>query len=303
MNDVVLITGASGTLAKVVAKKLEMDGFEVLFYSSNINIVNDENIFYWDIEGGFFDESPLHKCSHIVHLSGYGVINKWTKKNKKKMYSSRVVAASLLFNYCKVKEIKIKTFISASAIGYYGFDSIGIKDESDLPTNDWLSKLAVDWEESATAFEEINSRVIKLRISLIFTKSSGFLKPILLSMKFGVAPILGKRVQSFEWIHLDDLSSFILFSLKNKNVTGAYNLATESKTNQEEFLKIIKNKYFKHSLLIKIPNFVLKFLLGQRIKIVSSDVAVSVKKLMSTGFKFQYPNVDIAIEKEFKVKN
>ena len=300
MNEIVLITGASGTLAKVVAKKLEMDGFEVFFYSSNLNIINNKNIFYWDIENGFFDKAPLANCSHIVHLSGYGVINKWTQENKKKMYVSRIKAAYLLFDYCKERKLNIKTFISASAIGYYGFDSVGIKEESDLPANDWLAKLAVDWEKSATAFKEINSRVIKLRISLIFTKSSGFLKPILLSMKFGIAPILGKRGQSFEWIHLDDLSSFILFSLKNKNVAGAYNLATESKTNQEEFLNIIKNKYFKYSLLLKIPTFLLKFLLGQRIKIVSSDLAVSVDKLKSTGFLFKYPNVDDAIDKEFR---
>jgi len=303
MKEIVIITGASGNLAKSVAKKLEIDGFVVFFYSSNLSTINNKNIFYWDIENGLFDKAPLANCSHIIHLSGYGVINKWTKTNKKKMYVSRVNAANLLFNYCKEKKINIKTFISASAIGYYGFDSVGIKEESDLPATDWLAKLAVDWEKSATAFEEINSRVIKLRISLIFTKLSGFLKPILLSMKFGVAPILGKRDQSFEWIHLDDLSNFILFSLKNKNVTGSYNLATESKTNQEEFLNIIKNKYFKYSLLIKIPTFMLRLLLGQRRKILSTDIAVSVKKLMSTGFTFQYPNVDIAIDKELKDKN
>ena len=303
MKEIVIITGASGSLAQSVAKKLEIDGFEVFFYSSNLNIINNKNIFYWDIENEFFDKAPLANCSHIVHLSGYGVINKWTQENKIKMYVSRVNAANLLFNYCKVKKINIKTFISASAIGYYGFDSIGIKKESDLPANDWLAKLAVDWEKSANAFKGINSRVIKLRISLIFTKSSGFLKPILLSMKLGVAPILGKRGQSFEWIHLDDLSNFILFSLNNKNVTGAYNLATESKTNQEEFLNIIKNKYFKYSFLLKIPNFVLRLLLGQRRKILSTDIAVSVKKLISTGFIFQYPNVDVAIDKEFNEKN
>jgi NAD dependent epimerase/dehydratase family enzyme len=139
-----------------------------------------------------------------------------------------------------------------------------------------------------------------LRISLILTKTTGFLKPILLSMKLGVAPILGNRKQSFEWIHLDDLTSFILFSLKNKNVSGAYNIATDKKTNQEEFLNIIKNKYFKYSLLLNIPTFVLKLLLGQRIKIVSSDIAVSVDKLKLTGFLFKYPNVDVAIDKEFR---
>ena len=299
MNEIVLITGASGTLAKVVAKKFEMDGFEVLFYSSNINIANDKDIFYWDVENKIFDKIPLHKCSHIIHLSGYGIINKWSEKNKKKMYSSRVDAAKLLFDYCKEKEINIKTFISASAIGYYGFDSIGLKNENDLPSKDWLSKLAVDWEKSAIAFKAVKSRVIQLRISLILTKSTGFLKPILLSMKLGIAPILGSRKQSFEWIHLEDLASFILFSLKNKNVSGAYNLATDKKTTQEEFLRIIKRKYFKYSFLLKIPNFVLKLLLGQRIKIVSSDIAVSVDKLKSTGFNFKYPTLDMAINKEF----
>ena len=300
MKDIVLITGAGGTLAQSVAKKLEIDGFEVLFYSSNINIVNYKNIFYWDVENKIFDKKPLDKCSHIIHLSGYSIINKWTEKNKKKMYSSRISAAKLLFDYCKEKEINIKTFISASAIGYYGFDSVGLKNENDLPSKDWLSKLAVDWESAATAFEGIDSRVIKLRISLILTKTTGFLKPILLSMKLGFAPILGSRKHSFEWIHLDDLANFILFSLKNENVAGAYNIATDKKTNQEEFLNIIKNKYFKYSLLLKIPTFVLKLLLGQRIKIISSDIAVSVEKLKSTGFHFKYPNVDVAIDKEFR---
>ena len=300
MNEIVLITGASGTLAKSVAKKLQNDGFEVLFYSSSINIVNDKNIFYWDVENRIFDKSPLDKCSHIIHLSGYSIINKWTEKNKKKMYSSRVAAAKLLFDYCKEKKINIKTFISASAIGYYGFESIGLKNENDLPSKDWLSKLAVDWESAASLFEGIDSRVIKLRISLILTRSTGFLKPILLSMKLGVAPILGNRKQSFEWIHLDDLANFILFSLKNKNVSGAYNIATEKKTNQEDFLNIIKKKYFKHSLLLKVPTFVLKLLFGQRIKIISSDIAVSVDKLKSTGFLFKYPSLDIAIDKEFR---
>ena len=299
MNEIVLITGAGGTLAKSVAKKLQNEGFEVLFYTSNINIVNDKNIFYWDVENKIFDKVPLDRCSHIIHLSGYSIINKWTENNKKKMYSSRVDAANLLFDYCKEKEINIKTFISASAIGYYGFNSIGLKNENDLPSKDWLSQLAVDWEKSAIAFEGINSRVIQLRISLILNKSTGFLKPIILSMKLGIAPILGSRKQSFEWIHLEDLASFILFSLKNENVNGAYNLATDKKTNQEDFLNIIKNKYFKYSLLLKIPNFALKLLLGQRIKIFSSDIAVSVDKLKSTGFNFKYPTLDMAINKEF----
>ena len=53
--------------------------------------------------------AALIDCKHIVHLCGFNIMNRWTKKNRELMYSSRVLTANLLFNKCwcvRFKELK-----------------------------------------------------------------------------------------------------------------------------------------------------------------------------------------------------
>ena len=92
------------------------------------------------------------------------------------MYSSRINTANLLFEKCKALNIGLKTFISASAMGYYGFGSEKEVDENSSAGNDWLANLVVDWESAASQFKNIGARIINLRISLMMDKKSGFLK-------------------------------------------------------------------------------------------------------------------------------
>ena len=102
------------------------------------------------------------------------------------------------------KEIKLKTFISASAIGYYKTDTDKIKFENDLPGKNWLSNLAKSWENAAYNFQKINARIVCMRISLLLDLKSGFLKPLVLSSKLGLATIFGNKSNIIEWIHIKD---------------------------------------------------------------------------------------------------
>ena len=51
--------------------------------------------------------------------------------------------------------------------------------------------MAIDWEKSADIFKKINTKVVKMRISLIISKES-LLKSYLLSMRFGIT-LLGSN--------------------------------------------------------------------------------------------------------------
>ena len=173
-GEKVLITGAGGALAKKVKKLLLKDGYVVVMLTSNMKRCNDST-FYWNIDKGQIDHNSLKDCKHIIHLSGYSIVKPWTTSNQKKMYDSRVKAAKLLFETCVVNKINLKTFISASAIGYYSSDGCEPKNENDLQGNNWLAKLARDWEESAYQFQKDNVRVVCMRISLLLDSKSGFL--------------------------------------------------------------------------------------------------------------------------------
>tara|TARA_Y100000766_G_C18917076_1_gene612629 strand:- start:10148 stop:11056 length:909 start_codon:yes stop_codon:yes gene_type:complete len=298
MVEKVLITGASGALAQRVKYFLLEKGYDVITLTTNKKKVNSKDVFYWNVSKKIVDPKALVNCSHIVHLSGYSIMKPWTTANKKLMYESRIDAVQLLYYSCNDLGVKPKTVISASAMGYYGIDSKELMSEDDAPTQDWLSQMCVDWEKATQSFQSLGSRVIHMRISLLLSKDSGFLQPTMLSMRLGASVVFGSGKQNIEWIHIDDASKFVCYAIENQSITGAYNLATEQKWTQYEFMKFVKRKVAFYALLIKLPSFVLRLIFGGRSVILEGGCALSVNKLKATNFEYDYPTLDSAIDKE-----
>ena len=238
MKERIIITGYSGSLAKTTRELLK-DDYEIIGLTSNKEKVNNKNIYFWNTSSGEIDEKALENCKHIIHLAGYPILKRWTKKNKRIMHESRVCASNLLFNKCKELNISPTTFTSASAIGIYGLNARGIKSEKDKIGTDWIARMASDWEESAQQFKQIGSRVVQMRISLLMNKETAFLKYNLLSMKLGIGVVIGSKEKKISWIHVDDAANFIKEAITNETYKSAYNLATTKPISQEMFIKKI----------------------------------------------------------------
>ena len=290
MNETILITGYNGALAKRLTSYLK-EKYSLVYLSSRKKSVNNKDIFYWNIETQYIDENVFNNCAHIIHLSGYNIINRWSKKNRQKMYSSRIDAANLLFENCKKYNINLKTFISASAMGYYGLGAEKEVDENTPPGTDWLANLVVEWESAANRFKEIGARSVNLRISLMMDKNSGFLKVTMLPLKFGVTSVFLPSDLNYSWIHIDDLSRFILYSLENKKISGPYNMASPIKQTQFEVIKEIRSCIFKYAFIFPIPIFVMKIVLGNRSQLIKGGLYLKVDKLLNSGFKLNYTSI------------
>jgi len=296
MKDRIIITGYSGSLAKRTTELLK-DNYEIIGLTSNKKRVNNKNIYYWNTSTYEIDERALKNCKHIIHLSGYPILKRWTKRNKRLMHESRVSASNLLFNKCKELNISPTTFISASAIGIYGLNARGIKSEKDKIGTDWIARMAAEWEESAMEFKKIGSRVVQMRISLLMNQETAFLKYNLLSMKLGIGVVIGSKKKNISWIHVDDAANFIKEAIAHENYKGAYNLATTKPISQEMFIKKIKERLFPYALIIKIPSFIIKLFLGKRTQIINTDVSINVDKLKKEGFIWKFYNFNEVLEK------
>ena len=295
MKNVVLITGASGNLAKSLGKKISKD-YTVRYLTTNKLLAINSGYYYWDIEKEYIDKDSLIGCNHIIHLAGNSILNKWTKKNKKIIYDSRIKSANMIFDKCKSLSVKIETFISASAIGIYDEYSSLNNNETSLNGKGWLSEMTCDWEIAANKFKLLGSRVVKMRISLIFSNNSGFLKSNLQSMKYGIGLVLGNSKRKIHWIHIDDLVRFIEKSIKDKNYSGPYNIASDETMSQINLIKLIQKKLFPNSIIIKIPIYFVKLILGERSKIIYTDINISVNKLKEQGFNCNYNNFNKVLE-------
>ena len=295
MKDIVLITGANSHLAKVLSRYLSKD-YNVRHLTTQKKMISKDSYFHWDIKERYIDTRALENCKHIIHLAGFSVLKKWTIKNKKIMYDSRIESAKLIFDTCKKMNVRPTTFISASAIGIYDQSLEGNVHEDSPKGKDWLANMACDWEAAASKFKEIGSRVVQMRISLIFSEKAGFLKYNILSMRFGIGAIVGNANRKINWMHVKDIARFIKESINNKNYNGAYNLACEDKKSQEEFIKRIKKNLFPYAIIMKIPMFFIRFFLGKRSQIIETELSLDTSKLKKQGFKCKVNTLEKMLE-------
>ncbi|MCY0968196.1 TIGR01777 family oxidoreductase [Chryseobacterium wangxinyae] len=299
MKEIVVITGASGSVAKVLAKKLENE-YSVRFLTRT---KNHDNEFEWNIRNKTIDEKVFDNVSHVIHLAGANISEKkWTNERKKEIISSRVDSAKLILEILQKKNIQLKSFISASAIGIYGaITSQKIFTEEDDKGNDFLSEVVSLWENAADEFsiKKIAERVVKLRIAVVLSEKEGALKKMSVPVKFGVGSPIGSGKQYIPWIHIEDICSAFEFALKNENLSGAYNASAPQHTDNENFTKEIAEVLDKPMFMPNIPSSVMKMMFGELSVVLLEGSRTSSEKLQKAGFKFKYPELKTALKDLF----
>jgi uncharacterized protein (TIGR01777 family) len=303
---VVLISGGTGLIGKKLTSHLIDRNYEVIILSRNKkNSSSNPKISYsfWNVKNQAIDTDVIKKVNYIIHLAGAGVMDKsWTKEYKQQIIDSRTKSCDLLIKAINENEHRVKSFVSASAIGWYGGDAnlLSRKEgfiETDPAEKSFLGQTCVLWENSADAVVQIGMRLVKLRTGIVLSNEGGAFKKFKMPLKFGVAAILGEGKQIVSWIHIDDLCRMYIEAMENKNMSGVYNaVAPLPVTNKKLILSTaekLRNKFF---IPVHVPTFFLKLVMGKRSVEILKSATVSDKKIKSMGFTFLYPTIESALE-------
>src|SRR5438309_10968583 len=117
----VLVTGGTGLIGTQLCRKLKLKGYAVGILSRTKKPRPDILVYYWNPEKKEIEQEAIDRADYIIHLAGENLIHKrWTPKEKQLILDSRVKTAQFLHEKVKASNKKLKAFISASAIGYYG---------------------------------------------------------------------------------------------------------------------------------------------------------------------------------------
>jgi uncharacterized protein len=310
----VLISGGTGLVGTALGKHLINKGYKVIVLSRHLpngeqtGIANSNISFAkWDVKKQAMDIAALQQADYIIHLAGAGVMDKkWTEEYKKEIVDSRVNSSKLIVASLQQHPNKVKAIISASAIGFYGKDEEQPKAfTEDAPANnDFLGETCKLWEESMQPVVQLTKRLVQLRIGIVLSKDGGALKEFIAPIKMGVAAILGNGKQMISWIHTDDLCRMFLFAIENENINGVYNAVAPAPVNNKT-LTLTLAKKMKRLFYIPfyVPTFILKLMLGGRSIEILKSTTVSCKKIIATGFNFQFENIETALGDLVKTTN
>lgn len=290
----VLITGGTGLIGSALTALLEKEGYNVRILSRN---PRTKNQFKWNLKDQYIDDKAFENLHHIIHLAGAGIADKrWTPKRKQVIIDSRVNSVELLFSKTESSQIDLKTFVSASGIGYYGaVTSDHIFIETDEAENDFLGQVCKVWEEAVLQFESINIPTTILRTGIVLSANGGAIE----KMKTPIVSPLGSGHQYMPWIHIDDLCQLYLSAIQGK-IKGIYNaVAPEYQTNKS-FSKKLSKSLGRPYIPFGVPAFGLKTIFGELAIIPLTGSRISCEKLINDGFEFKYPKLSEAFENLFK---
>lgn len=295
MRKNILITGASGMLSRHLTKQLEGD-YSIRYLSRKVTRNNE---YLWDLNNNYIDFNALKDVHTIIHLAGSPIADKrWTKKRKQIILSSRVDSANLILNHLKKNAITIDSFISASAIGYYGTTTTDIiYNEESKKGNDFLSNVCQKWEDVAYEFKlnNVSNRIAILRMGIILSNREGVLKKIIRPIRYGLGSGLGTGNQYMPWIHIKDLCSMFHFLIINKNISGIFNAVSPEHITNIELTRKIGKVIRRPILLPNIPKFIIQALYGEMSLILLEGSRVSSDKIVEQGFNFKYDRLNRAL--------
>ena len=297
----VIITGGTGLIGKHLCKKLKEKGYNVAILSRKGNADRDIPVYYWDPDKNMIDNKAISAADYIIHLAGAGIGDKrWTKKRRQLIYDSRIATCEFLFNKVQESGIKLKAFITASGIGYYGaVTSEKIFSETDQPSGDFIGEICRQWEISANRFEESGIRTVKIRTGIVLTRKGGAMARMIIPVKMCVGSALGSGRQYFPWIHIEDLCNIYFKAIEDSSLTGAYNaVAPQHKTNRE-FIRTLAVVLRKPFFLPKIPSFAINLLFGKMSAIILKGSRISADKIISAGYTFKFRDLDNALRNLF----
>lgn len=303
---VVLISGGTGLVGANLTRHLLERNYEVIILTRDKNTTSKNlkiSYSYWNIKGQIIDVGAIKKADHIIHLAGAGVMDKkWTADYKKIILESRTKSVELIIKTLQENEHHVKTFVSASAIGWYGEDASPLIRregfiETDLPAKGFLGETCLLWEAASDPVKSLGIRLVRLRCGIVLSNEGGAFKEFKTPLRFGVATIFGNGKQIISWIHIDDLCRMYCDAIENNYLHGSYNAVAPEPVSQKKFMVALgekmRNRFFTP---IHIPVFILKLFLGKRSMEILKSATVSNKKIKAAGFTFLYPTLQAALE-------
>jgi hypothetical protein len=282
----VLLAGGSGLIGTALSKSLISDGHVVRLLVRRAPRQKTE--VQWHPERGELDPAAINGVDAVICLSGAGVgDHRWTEDYKRVLIESRHQSVGTLAAALATDPGAVRSFICASAVGYYGNTGDQVVDETVGPGSDFLAELCVQWEAATAPASEAGIRTANLRTGLVLSPTGGLLARLRPIVKAGIGGRLGNGRQFCPWISLTDEVRAIRFILDQESLSGPVNLSAPNPVRNAELVATLADLLHRPAI-VSVPGFALRVVLGEFAADVLGGQRAVPSKLTEAGFAFTH---------------
>jgi uncharacterized protein (TIGR01777 family) len=302
----VIIAGGTGHIGSSIAGRLVREGYAVTILSRSMLDSEQPSLryAYWDgVTFGswtkYIDESEV-----VINLCGKSVNCRYTESNKLKLIQSRGKPTLLLGEAIKNSLTPPRLWINASSSAYYGFSS-EVKDERAGAGSDFPSRICVEWEKAFMSTYTPATKKIAWRLGVVLQHDKGLILPFVGLVKSFIGGRLGSGKQYFTWIDEEDFLNAALWTIESPLAVGIYNFTSPEPVTNEKFMKVLRDVLGVRTG-IPLPEWLLKIggkIIGTEPYLVLDGRRILPARLLDSGFRFQYGDIESSLNHLFKKDN
>ncbi|NUL81267.1 MAG: TIGR01777 family protein [Armatimonadetes bacterium] len=288
-----IILGGSGFIGRGLENGFDERGWETFILTRREP--KRPNEIQWDGVSGAAWADLVDESTVLVNLAGASVAQRWTPVVRQLLKDSRVLPSKAMVEACADRRPAM--VVQASAIGIYG-PSGDEATEDTPPSDDFLGRLAVEWEEASAPFDQMGVPRAIARIGIVLEKDGGMLGKMAPPFRFFVGGPLGNGRQCIPWVHREDLVQALLLMI-DRRLAGPYNIVAPNPVSMDEFARTL-GKILGRPALFRAPAFVLRAMFGEMADYtILAGRPVSGQKLTDAGFQYRYERLEEALRAIF----
>lgn len=292
----VFITGGLGFVGRRLSQTLLDAGHAVTASGRSKTVRTIDHPRFQYVAADTTQEGPWQETAKqadaAVNLAGVSIFSYWTDSHKQRMVDSRILTTRNLVN--ALLDGNAKVLCSTSAVGYYGHQGDEKLTEEHPPGDDFLARLAVDWEKEAHAAEAGTIRVAIPRFGIVLDRGGGAMSKMVPAFRLFLGGPLGDGRQWFSWMHLHDLVQAMVFCLTTDEARGAINFCAPEAIRNEMLAKTLGDVLHRPAIM-PAPAFVIRKALGEFGDALLASQRAVPDCLQKLGFEFRYPDLRSAL--------
>jgi uncharacterized protein (TIGR01777 family) len=295
----ILMTGGTGFVGKQLTSRLIQDGHAVTILTRSLRESDQlpQGVSY--LQGDPTQKGPWQEAvkNHdaVINLAGASIFAKWTEEHKRAIRESRVRTTRNIVEGIPSPLPRPFTLLSTSAVGYYGFCGDEELVEDSPPGNDFLARIAKEWEEEALKASDKGARVVITRFGIVMGEKGGALSQMIPLFKKYIGGPIGSGKQWFSWVHIKDLAEAFTFLIKHPEISGPVNVCSPNPVRNKDLAKALGKALHRPSLM-PAPGFMVKLVLGEFGSVILEGQRVIPRRLLENGFTFQFPDIEKALQ-------
>jgi uncharacterized protein (TIGR01777 family) len=294
----IVIAGGNGFIGTALAREFATRGFEVTVLTRTPRGRTDGvSEMFWD--GVHLGDwiLTLDGAEALINLAGSSINCPHTPENLRLITDSRVNSVKLLAVALDHVKVPPRTWVQASAVGFYGDTHDHTCADSAPNGNGALAEVCFHWENAFSEVKNAAMRKVTMRMGFVLGRDGGALPVLATLVRLFLGGAAGGGQQYISWIHLYDVEQMFVAAVEKDKFVGVYNAVAPDAVTNADFMRELRRAFYR-PWSPNVPEFAVrlgaKWMNGEPSLALISQRCLP-KRMLEAGFHYQFPHLKEAL--------